>query len=221
MTPLAIIPARSGSKRLVGKNLSVIGRKTLIEWAIDSAIDSCMFPRKDRIVLSSDDPGMIKLGNWAGILTLQRGTSLAQDDTPMMDVVRAVVRHLDGDDFDSVVLLQPTSPMRTGEDIATAMRLLSATGGDAVISVTEADLDGAVFEIGHAGRLRAVESEHRRSMVQPNGAIFAITRAALKRGEDWWRAPLVYAYSMPKARSVDIDTAADLEMARAIMENAK
>jgi len=83
-----------------------------------------------------------------------------------------------------------------------------------VISVTDTAPD-AVYELGHGGRLRPVVlSQSSTRFVSPNGAIFAITTDAIDRGVTWWDADQVYAYAMPRERSIDIDTTGDLDLVR-------
>lgn len=120
-----------------------------------------------------------------------------------------------GQPFDSIVLLQPTSPLRTAEDIRNCVSLLQS-GSEAVISVVASGLP-ELFTIGHAGRMRPMplnEMADGRRVVVPNGAVFAIRRDVLDAGMDWWTASVVTAYEMPPERSVDIDTIVDLEEAR-------
>ena len=79
-----------------------------------------------------------------------------------------------------------------------------------MVSVTDAKAD-YVFEIGHADRLRPVQS--LPDLVVPNGAIYLLTAKAIASGLDWWTGVTI-AYWMPQSRSLDIDTEEDLEHAR-------
>ena len=217
MKPLAIIPARAGSKRLPGKNRELIGGKSLVEIACGHAAAAGL-----PAFVTADDTWFFLQGAstwWPG--GCKRSDELALDDTPMMDVVRDAVRWarapiMEVDEFDAVILLQPTSPLRTADDIRRAIDMLESA--DAVISVVETSAP-EIFTIGHAGRMRQA-SLHRDGLrlAVPNGAIFAITMAALDRGLDWWTADVVRAYEMPPERSVDIDTIVDLERARELWD---
>jgi CMP-N,N'-diacetyllegionaminic acid synthase len=201
---LGIVPARGGSKRLPRKNLAEVRGKPLIHLALQQATDSGIF---DRLVVSTDDPDIARCANsFSPGIAHKRPDSLARDDTPMLPVVTDALDHFPAE---IAVLLQPTSPLRTSQDIRAAYNLLAETKGDSVFSVTAAEED-LVFEVGWAKRVRSVPS-----VVVPNGAIYIITRDALERGENWYTG-LAYGYIMPKDRSLDIDTALDLEIARMV-----
>jgi N-acylneuraminate cytidylyltransferase len=200
---LGLIPARGGSVRLPRKNLAHLGDKSLLAWAIKSAIGAV-----DDLVVSTDDAAIAKEAVSYGIPYIDRPKELAEADTPMLPVVRHAVSLYP---TDVVVLLQPTSPFRTNKDVKEALKLFRYCEADAVISVTQAP-DDLVFEIGHAGRMRLAENT-----VVPNGAIYIISSAALARGHDWYSG-VTYAYKMPRDRSLDIDTPVDLAMARAVVE---
>ncbi len=197
------MPARGGSKRLPRKNTADLGGKPLLQWTLDAARESNIF---DKVWVSSED---YEIGSIAHILWpncwWRRSPKLALDTTPSIEVVKELNEAMPADVY---VLLQPTSPFRTVEDIQGAMNLLG--NGDSVISVTEAPSDLA-FEVGFAQRLRTVPN-----IVVPNGAIYILTKDALDRGETWYSG-ISYAYSMPKERSLDIDNGIDLEIARILV----
>lgn len=214
MKPLAIIPARAGSKRLPGKNVRELGGQALMTLTVDCAYETCLFG--SNILVTSDYPWSDIARLAAPALIVERPPELAQDGTLMMDVVHHAVRQIRADipenDFDTVVLLQPTSPLRTAADVRAALELMEERHGDGVISVTHVEAP-ELFTIGHAQRLRPIQDGGDRRLVAPNGAIYAITTEALNAGLDWWTASGVYAYEMPPERSVDIDTIADFEEA--------
>ena len=209
MKVLGLIPARGGSKRLPRKNLAQIGGRSLVAIAIDAAREAGL----DTIAVSTDDNEIASEANRRGALFWTRPSYLATDTTPSLDVL---TYHLgtDLDAWDLVVLLQPTSPFRSAADIRNALAILDAAGGDAVISITDAQAD-CVYQVGHAGRLRAVRE--LPGLVVPNGAIYAITTLALAEGRDWWSG-VTYGYRMPRSRSLDIDTAEDLATANRLWE---
>lgn len=213
MKPLALIPARIGSKRLPGKNWQTIGGQTLVAHAAVHAMDAGIF--EDHIIITSDaEPPIVASTGWRG-WTIQRPPALAQDDTPMMDVVRHALDRSEVQqmDWDCLILLQPTSPLRTAADILAAVDAMENHGWEAVVSVVEAPAP-ELYSLGHANRLRAVwDTIDKRRLMIPNGAIFGITRNALLEGADWWTARLIYGLEMPPERSVDIDTQADFEKA--------
>lgn len=207
MKCLGLIPARLGSERIPRKNVTELGGKPLIQWTINSAIESSMF---DALVVSTDSQEIADIAKASGCGTILRPSSLAESDTPMLPVVTHAVQQFPAD---IVVLLQPTSPFRTAEDIILSKKLLVETGGDAVISVSTPQPDFC-FERGHASRLRPA-----KNIAVANGALYLITREHLAVG-DWYNG-VTYAYEMPPARSLDIDTQMDLTIARALVKNAK
>lgn len=134
MKILGIIPARSGSKGLPGKNTRLLGGKPLIEWAYDCAEKSAVL---DRTILSTDDPAIAGMSAGFGLQApFIRPAELATDNTPMIDVVIQALDQLaqNGYQPDAVCLLQPTSPLRRPEHIREAVGLLN--DNDSVCSVT-------------------------------------------------------------------------------------
>lgn len=215
---LALIPARSGSKRLPGKNAATINGKSLVWYAVKQAHQSKCF--KAGVWLTTDDALTFHRGigvELPAFATIDRPAHLATDDAAMIDVVRHAAAVVSDDleiSFDAIVLLQPTSPLRTAEDIAAACLRMESMQAEALVSVTQTR-HPEVYTIGWLNRLRPVEmGKDTGPLVVPNGAIFIITKKALEEGKDWWTAVTCYAYEMPASRSVDIDTADDLEQAR-------
>jgi CMP-N,N'-diacetyllegionaminic acid synthase len=208
---LTIIPARMGSRRVPQKNLADVGGAPMFVWSIQAAQQAGL--SSDDIIVSTDGDTIAEIARQNGCVVNMRRPALAGDDVPMMAVVRDLAAgHSRLSVFDAILLLQPTSPLRTWEDIAAAIDVMETNGAEAVISVTDAPSD-LVFEVGHAGRLRNVRATD--PLVVPNGAIFLI-RMDIVFTHTWWDC-LAYAYRMPKERSIDVDTQADLEMARDLM----
>lgn len=205
MKPLVLIPARGGSKRLPGKNMAMLGGKTLIEWAVLSAGRAGFHT----ITVSTDDSNVAREANRFGSEVHWRNPVLASDEAESIDVVRAVAA-----DYDAVILLQPTSPLRTFEDVVGAWRLWSDSKADAVISVKR--FEPRVLTLGHADRLR--EHNLNGGFYIENGAIYILRAEAIRAGQDWYTCPVTYGYIMPPERSIDIDTPADLDDARKVIE---
>lgn len=198
---LGLIPARSGSERLPGKNTIDLGGKPLIAWTIEIARESALF---DRVVVSTDDHGVAAVAKSYNCEVIDRPKEIAQADTDSISVVRHACM---GMTHGEICLLQPTSPFRSVADLDNSLKLLAATDGDAVVSVTEAPNDLA-FDLGLGNRLRP-----KQNVLVCNGAIYWITAKHLRDGGDWYGG-VTYGYPMPKERSLDIDTKADLERAR-------
>lgn len=139
MSVLALIPARSGSKSCPGKNLRTLGGKTLIQHAIE-----CAQAVEDigTTLISTDIPAGPILSAYTAVphavsMVLRRPPELAQDSTPMIDVVTHALAQIPGPDDQIVVLLQPTQPFRTPEHVTAAIALLQETQADSVVSVVE------------------------------------------------------------------------------------
>ncbi len=204
MISLGLIPARSGSERLPGKNTIDLGGKPLIAWTIKAAQESAMF---DRLACSTDDHGIAAVAQSYGCEIIERPKELAQADSSSMPVV---MHAHDKIRSDRICLLQPTSPFRSPKDIVHVYRLMDYTVADAVVSVSDAPSD-SVFDIGFGSRLRP-----KQGVVVCNGALYLIAADHLLNRGDWYNG-VTYAYLMPKDRSLDIDTKADLERARAFL----
>ena len=134
---LGLVPARGGSKGLPGKNIRPLHGKPLLAYAVEAAQASGVV---DRVVLSTDAEDIAEVGRRAGLeVPFLRPAWLAQDDTAMLPVITHAVDTLarEGWVADIIVLLQPTSPLRTGEQIRRSVELLRDTGADSVVSVLE------------------------------------------------------------------------------------
>jgi CMP-N,N'-diacetyllegionaminic acid synthase len=134
---LALVPARGGSKGIPDKNVRPLAGQSLLQYAAQAASASGVI---DRTVLSTDSDRVAVEGRRAGLeVPFMRPPALAGDDTPMLPVVEHAVNALaeDGWDPEIVVLLQPTSPLRTGDHIRAAVEALRRTGADSVVTVVE------------------------------------------------------------------------------------
>ena len=134
-TFLAIIPARGGSKGVPRKNIKELAGKPLIAWTIEEAKKSKYI---DRLILSSEDDEIIEVAKKYGCeVPFKRPLELAQDDTPGIGPVLHAIEQCPG--YDYVVLLQPTSPLRTVGDIDGCIEKLLENNADFCVSVTEPD----------------------------------------------------------------------------------
>lgn len=134
---LGIIPARGGSKGIPGKNIRLLNGKPLIQYAIEAARASQVV---DRLILSTDTNEIANVGRELGIeVPFLRPPELANDDTPMLPVIEHVIHFVEAQGWqpDIVILLQPTAPMRRPEYIEQALKLLTETKCDSVVSVIE------------------------------------------------------------------------------------
>lgn len=216
----AIIPARSGSKGLIGKNKRKVLGKPLISYTIEAALESGQF---SDIIVSTDDGEIMDIASaYRNVTVSTRPQKLAQDDTSMFKVVDHLVQifELNG----SLCLLQPTSPMRTAGDISRAVSLFLEAGSVGVISVTEADKTALKLLVVQSGVLTPISRpeyvfSNRQSLpnvVKPNGAIYLYD---IQRLCDYgaFYTEGVSPYLMSQQASLDIDAELDLVAFEAVL----
>jgi CMP-N-acetylneuraminic acid synthetase len=215
---LAVVPARSGSKGLPGKNERPLAGKTLVARAAEAARASGVV---DRAILSTDSERIAAIGREAGLeVPFLRPAELAQDDTPMQPVIEHAVVTLEQEGYspDIVLVLQPTAPLRTGTHVARAVGLLEETGADSVVTVVEIPRHLSphyAMRIAD-GRLAPFLTEGaaitRRQDVEPaysrDGTVYAVRRQVLVERHDLYGddcRPLL----VPAEESVNVDSAED------------
>ena len=221
---IAIIPARGGSKRLPRKNVLPLCGKPLIAWTIEAAKASGLF---DTILVTSDDKEALEIAASLGVTPLLRPPELASDTAGTLDVVLHALHHQKeaGKTFDSIALLQATSPMRDAQDIQEAYAKYGQENANCVISVSPVDHPAEwSMELGDDANLDefAEKLRHSRSQDLPkrhrlNGAICITNVEALMQTKSFMPCP-AFAYKMPAEKSVDIDTGIDFELSRCLLE---
>lgn len=219
---VAIVPARAGSKGLPGKNLMSIGGTSLVGRAIAAARGSRFV---DRVVLSTDGEAIAEEGRRHGAeVPFLRPPELASDEATTADVIRHALSVL-GMSQGYLVLLQPTSPLRSSQDIDDCLELCRSLGAPAAVSVSPVDKSPYwMFHVGSDQRLVPVVAEglrpSRRQDSRPavvlNGAVYVVDVATFLATGSFVPAGCV-ASQMPSERAVDIDTAEDLARARALV----
>lgn len=227
MTPLYIIPARGGSKGIPRKNIKPLGRKPLIGYAIDAA--RAAGSPDNRIILSTDDDEIAGVArNALGLeVPYMRPAELATDTSGSREVIIDAMDWADraGIIYDCVVLLQPTSPFRTADDIRAALALYSSDI-DMVVSVKEAAANPYYncFETDADGFLHVSKGDGlitRRQDAPPaweyNGAVYVINPDSIRR-MPLGAFPRRLPSPMPADRSIDLDTPADWLLAEAILK---
>jgi len=224
MRTLAVIPARGGSKGVPGKNLHLLGGRPLVAHAVGVA-SSCR--ALAGFVVSTDDERIAGAGRSAGAAVLDRPSHLAADDTPMAPVLQHAVAWYEAQEgpLDAVVVLQPTAPLRTADDVAQALALLERRpDAESVVSVCSLeDLHpGRMYTKGPGGNLDPLWPEWERSNRQDlppvwfrNGAIYAVRREALMERGHVIGSPAL-GYPMPARFWLNIDDVRDLAIAEAL-----
>lgn len=217
---LAIIPARGGSKGVPRKNLHPLAGRPLIAWTIEAAKASKLI---DRFVLSSDDDEIIAVARSLGCdVPFKRPAALAADATPGIDPVLHALGALPG--FDYVVLLQPTSPLRSASDIDSAIELCVSTGAETCVSVAEpAQSPYWMSTAGADGYLKPlfpdIKASRRQDLPQAlalNGAIYVANVPDLLKNKSFLTEKTV-PFLMPDERSIDIDGPLDFRLAEALI----
>jgi CMP-N,N'-diacetyllegionaminic acid synthase len=219
---LGIIPARAGSKRLPGKNLLPLGGKPLAQHIIDAALGTKQI---DHWIVSSDDTDVLDLAaKNDGLETIVRPDHLATDTSMAIDYVRHALSHCESSGkprFETVVIVQVTSPFTTSEDIDSTVRLLDKSGADSAVSVSE-----VAFDV-HPAKLKLMEGDQLRPYLEDeegrmashqlpkvyarNGSVYASLRHVFDEGliigQD------CRGYIMPRERAVDVNDPLDYEFA--------
>ena len=220
---IAIIPARGGSKRLPGKNLMMLAGKPLIAWTIEAAIESGVF---DRVVVSTDNWEMAVLAAQFGAeVPFMRPEELALDNTPSIEVLIHAVNELLASKethWTHLACLQPTSPLRTAENIREAVKLLEEKQADAIVSVcksehsplwsntlpTSLSLDAFIPE-----SIQKTPSQQLPAYYRLNGALYFCRISRMIEERTLFLKTGAYAYRMSRKDSIDIDDQVDFDLA--------
>lgn len=219
---LALITARGGSKGLPRKNILLAGGKPLVAWTVKAALAAESI---SRVVLSSDDDEIMVAALAAGCeVPFRRPAELANDQASSMDVVLHALSQLPG--YDYLVLLQPTSPLRTSFDIDEAFRKMRIHHAPACVAVTKVDQSPYwMYRLTDDDRLHNVlEALPKINRRQDLPSIYALNGSIYIAKIDWllktksFLSPETVAYVMPKERSLDIDDAADFKQLLQIFE---
>lgn len=230
MRVLGVVTARGGSKGIPRKNLVELVGKPLLAWTALAARNS----KLARTVLSTDDDEIARVGReWGLDVPFMRPPDLAYDDTPTIPVLQDVVRRLEevGERYDAIFTLQPTSPLRTHQDIDAAITLLERTGSDSVISFVDVGEK-------HPARMKVIGADGRVSDPPFSEQFEGQPRQALSRL--WLREGSVYltrrdvlmetnsikgkdcrALEIPIERSCNVDSLFDLWLAEQLLRRAQ
>ena len=215
---LAIIPAREGSKRVVGKNIRPLGGIPLIAHTIKAAIQS---KKIDRVIVSTDSQSIADVSmEYGAEVPFLRPKSIARDETVMLDVFKFMLERLkieNGEIIDSFVALQPTSPFRNSSDIDSAIELFCNNNTDSVISFTK--------EAHPPEWNRIINDDSTFSnfiteeVYRFNGAVYVYKSELIKNTLMYNDTSL--AYVIPEERSLDIDTENDFMYAEFLINKAQ
>lgn len=225
MKHIAIIPARSGSKGLKDKNIRILNGRPMLAYSIAAAQKSGLF---DEIMVSTDSIKYADIARRYGAnVPFLRSEEMSSDTAGSWDAVREVLNlyYKDGRVFDTVCLLQPTSPLRTENDIIGAYRFFSSKDMDAVTSVCEADHPPQwMMQLTQTMSMREFRKQIADAPRQKLGTFYRLNGAIYIRKIVYTEqyAELLqekeYAYIMDKSRSLDVDDIQDFKMAEYFMK---
>jgi len=224
---LAIIPARKGSKGIIGKNLKKIGGKPMIQYTIEAAMSAFM---PDNIIISTDDDNVIRLAGKHGLeVPFVRPDILSSDSAKNTDVIQ---HSIDWYIYQNkvkpinIILLQPTSPFRDLNDINNAIKKYKNSDKKTLVSVSEPmQHPGDCLIKDSKGCYKRLEISQGLSQRQSFPEVFFIdggiyiseTKYFLETQNIIGDDPEIF--KMDQSHSLDIDTPFDLELARAIFNS--
>ena len=226
----AIIPARGGSKGLPRKNVLPLAGKPLIAWTIEAADESKYI---DRCIVSTDDDEIKQVSEEFGANVVVRPAELAGDTTPSFNVLEYIIKHeLQGiNGYDYLVLLEPTSPLRTSQDIDNALYLLDENNGiaDSIVGVSKVESQHPAFDfkINPIGLIeplmgdrtfKAVRRQDLDDIYFLEGTIYISKIDALINNKGFYHAKTM-PYVVPRWKSIEIDERLDVIIAEAIIHN--
>jgi CMP-N,N'-diacetyllegionaminic acid synthase len=218
---LAIIPARGGSKGVLRKNIKLLCGKPLIAWSIEAALKSTLI---SNVIVSTEDEEIAEVAKSYGAqVPFLRPLELAQDDTPGIAPVLHALDKLPM--CDSVLLLQPTSPLRTTVDIDNCIEFSKSTGAQSIVSVSEPSKHPEwMYRLDNNKKLQPyiniTVSENRQEL----SSVYALNGALYYTKTDWliengtFITEETSGYIMPPKRSIDIDTMLDWKLAELLLE---
>lgn len=224
MRTISTICARGGSVGVPRKNIRELHGKPLIAWTIEKALAA---PSIDAVYVSTEDEEIADLAaRYGALVPYRRPAELATSSAAKIPVIRHLVEFLEsgGEHIDRIVDLDPTSPLRTVEDIENAVALLDAET-DAVITgypsdknpyfnMVEQKPDGGY---GLVVRSEAVSRQSAPAVFAMNASIYVWHRSTLEKG--LWEGHTIL-YEMPRERSVDIDSELDFKLVDLLMTEA-
>ena len=221
-----MIPARGGSKRLPKKNILPLDTKPLVSYSIEVASECDAI---DGVVVSSDSRAILEIAKeYKDVEALQRAEELATDTASSIDVLLDVMQH--SKKYDYIVLLQPTSPLRTQVHLQEAIELLFQKEAQSVVSVCEMEhsplwsntLDSSL-SMEHFLRedVKGKRSQDLECYYRLNGAIYICAWEQFHQERSFFLKKGTFAYIMSKRDSIDIDEELDFLLAETIMKEKK
>lgn len=213
---LAIIPARGGSKGIPKKNIKAVSGKPMINYTIEAAKE-CDYI--DKVIVSTDDEEIAEISMRAGaIVPFLRPDELAVDDARLIDVVMHAVEFYErkAERYDIIVVLQPTSPLRTAEDVQKALEYYMRKGEKSLLSISEvSEHPEHMRQFNDENELEKMikeeETSESKKYYKINGAIFINSMSELNEKTEF--EDNVMGYVLSKEHGIDIDDPEDVVVA--------
>jgi len=232
MNPVLYIPARGGSKGLPGKNLREVAGIPLVGRAIRVALEFRRLAAlpDTPVIVDTDDPAIADAARrWGGRVPFLRAPQLARDDTSTVETVLGAIQRLAvaGERYDAIILLQPTSPLRTAVDVLGCWQQWQQAGCDTVVAITPLahPIEHAV-ELDRGGRavFAAGPFPARRQDAPPRyrvaGSVYVIRTEALERERRFFIPGSSIGVPVNPPADLDVDTEVDLRYADALARSA-
>ena len=220
MSILALIPARGGSKGIPRKNIKELYGKPLIAWSIEVALNADFV---DHVVVSTDDEEIAEIAlDYGAEVPFLRPSEFAKDETPGIAPILHALELFP--EVEQILLLQPTSPLRTSEDIDGIVQMSLERKASSVVSICESPKHpNWMFFCGEDKKLYpftddpiATRRQDLPKVYTVNGALYIAKTKWLKQNQSFFALETL-GYLMPAERSTDIDTPLDWELVEFLM----
>lgn len=226
---LAIVPARSGSKGLPGKNLRLLDGRPLVAWPVSVALRAASV---DRVIISTDDVAIAEAARNAGAdVPFMRPAHLAHDTASSMDVILHALDILasQGQEYEYVILLEPTSPLTEASDVEAALSRLRAAGtaADAIVGICRVEATHPEYDVrrDRSGLIspyavQDFKSLRRRQDLEEiyflEGSLYISRVEAFRRYKTFYHERTL-GYEVPRWKSLEVDDIFDFIMVEAVV----
>jgi len=224
---IAVIPARGGSKSVPRKNIRRLGGKPLLAWSIEVARQVSEI---DRIIVSTDDAQIASVGQAHGVEVYARPPHLATDEALVIDALKDLLQTLQAEREtpEWVILLEPTCPLRTADDVRDCLKLVAQGGYDSVATFKDAELNphrawrliDGVPEVFIPSAIPWLPRQKLPKAYQLNGAVYVFRANLLAEEAKSLLVGKLGAVLMPRDRSQDIDDSVDFTIVEALLKKA-
>ena len=222
---LAIITARRGSKTIKNKNIKKIGKKSLVEFTFQELNKTSI---KNKYILT-DSKKIKKIANRLNINTdYVRPKSLSKDNTSSIETIYHFSEwYLKKSDYDALILLQPTSPLRISDDIINAVKIFKRKKYESLFSVSKSlEHPYEAIDLKNTNKICYVfkesykyyrKQDYKINSYFINGAIYIIKKELIKKKQMYSKRNHGF-YIMPKIRSIDLDDFVDFEITKKLLK---